>query len=186
MATYNDMQLVKREFFARRNGVIVDMLRKAGAPYRIIFGLTLPQIKEIAETTGPNLDLALKLWENRTTRESAMLAPYLFPEGYVTPEIAFSLTTEAPSGEITDILCIALLRRLPFARELAKRLLDSGYSYAAMRLYINLLQTGIINTPSDMENLMVIASAEADNNTSPGSTVARQIIDEISFIKGEF
>ena len=35
----NEMQIVKRHFFAMRNGIIADTLRRAGSPYHIIFGL---------------------------------------------------------------------------------------------------------------------------------------------------
>ena len=49
---YGPMQTVKRRFFAMRNGVIADVLRKGGSPFRTIFGLNLPQIAEIAADTG--------------------------------------------------------------------------------------------------------------------------------------
>ena len=49
--SFNEMQTVKRHFFALRNGVIADALRRAGSPFRIIFGLNLPQIAEIAMKT---------------------------------------------------------------------------------------------------------------------------------------
>ena len=45
---YNQMQIIKRRFFAMRNGIIADTLRKAGLDYRMIFGLNLPQITDIA------------------------------------------------------------------------------------------------------------------------------------------
>ena len=48
MAEYNRMQIIKRRFFAMRNGIIADTLRKAGLDYRMIFGLNLPQVVEIA------------------------------------------------------------------------------------------------------------------------------------------
>ncbi len=88
MPEYNRMQIIKRRFFAMRNGIIADTLRKAGLEYKIIFGLNLPQITEIAAEQPHEADLAEELWADRRTRESLMLAPMLYPaaelpDGYV-------------------------------------------------------------------------------------------------------
>ena len=44
---------IKSDFFALRNGVIADKLRSAGCPYKIIFGLTVPQIESVAAKHEP-------------------------------------------------------------------------------------------------------------------------------------
>ena len=80
MERFNDMQQIKRHFFAMRNGIVADVLRKAGSPFRIIFGLTLPQITDVANATGKNAELARRLWDNKTTRCSMLLAPMIMPE----------------------------------------------------------------------------------------------------------
>ena len=60
--TYSPMQTVKRGFFAMRNGVIADTLRKGGSTFRIIFCLNLPQFVDIAYTTDTIPSLAYDLW----------------------------------------------------------------------------------------------------------------------------
>lgn len=77
MTDFNKMQLVKRRFFAMRNGVVADALRRNGSPYKVIFGLNLPQIKDIAAEYAGDTDLAVELWQNGTTRESRLMAPLL-------------------------------------------------------------------------------------------------------------
>ncbi len=64
------MQQIKRRFFAMRNGVVADMLRRAGSPFHIIFGLNLPQIVEIASEIPETQREAMAdaLWQNRSTR----------------------------------------------------------------------------------------------------------------------
>ena len=86
MDKFNDLQIIKRRFFAMRNGIIADTIRKSGAPYRMIFGLNLPQIDEISRETGKNKELAEKLHADTSTRESQLLAPMLMPEEEMTPE----------------------------------------------------------------------------------------------------
>ena len=41
----NLMRDIKTQFYALRNGAIAERLRTAGSPYKIIFGLMLPQIE---------------------------------------------------------------------------------------------------------------------------------------------
>ena len=43
------VQQTRKEFYALRNGLIADTLRKGGLEQKYIFGLQLPQIKGIAE-----------------------------------------------------------------------------------------------------------------------------------------
>lgn len=62
MSDFSRLQHVKRRFFAMRNGVIADTYRRAGSPFRIIFGLNLPQITEIAAEFAPDSELAAELW----------------------------------------------------------------------------------------------------------------------------
>ena len=91
MTQFNDMQSVKRQFFAYRNGIIADTMRKAGSPFKIIFGLNIPQIKQIASEIGKNKALAAKLWNNTTTRESMLLAPMIYPADELDIAEAFEL-----------------------------------------------------------------------------------------------
>lgn len=142
---YNDMQTVKRRFFAMRNGVIADTLRSAGLPYKIIFGLNLPQIVEIAGEVPHTRELAESLWANNTTRESMLLAPMLVDPSSFGIEDARRWLDSVPTAEVADILCHRLLRKTPYAWELAETLIDSPSGpfdkYVALRLAFNLVAT---------------------------------------------
>lgn len=105
MTEYSPMQKVKRRFFAMRNGIIADTLRRGGHPCRMIFGLNLPQISEIAAETGPSKALALELWADRRTRESLLMAPMIYPAGEMTPETALEWMRQVSVAEVADILC---------------------------------------------------------------------------------
>lgn len=176
---YNNIQLIKREFFAMRNGVIADALRKAGAPYSIIFGLTIPQLTEIAEATGPNREIAETLHNNTTTRESLMLAAMIYPREQMDYDTAYQWLAGAPTTEVVDIICHRLVRHLEFAPTLADDLIKSPASmsrYAALRLYLN-----IISRYTD--RALSAARDEFAVNDPLTQQLARQIIDEAEFIK---
>ncbi len=104
MPEYNRMQIIKRRFFAMRNGIIADTLRKAGLEYKIIFGLNLPQITEIAAEQPHEADLAEELWADRRTRESLMLAPMLYPAADMDSATAARWIRTAPTTEVADVL----------------------------------------------------------------------------------
>ena len=110
---YNPMQTVKREFFAMRNGIISDTYRKAGTVFKIVFGLNLPQLVEIAGRTPHSRELAEALWANTTTRESMLLAPMLIDPETFSEEDARRWIASVCSYEVADILCHRLLRKTP-------------------------------------------------------------------------
>lgn len=128
MAAFNDMQMVKRRFFAMRNGVIADMLRRAGSPYRIIFGLNLPQIAEIAADCGRNASLARRLWANSTTRCSRLMAPMLMDAADFSRDEVIKMALEIADSETADIFCHRFLRHYPDAPSIAVEIYASAES----------------------------------------------------------
>lgn len=112
------IQSIKKEFFAFRNGIIADALRKAGMPYKTIFGLQIPQLAHIARSYKPSMEIADELWNDKDVRESRLLATYLFPIGQISEEKALELMRYAQTPEESDMLAFRLLKRLPYASEL--------------------------------------------------------------------
>ncbi len=136
---YNEMQMLKRRMFAMRNGVIADVLRRAGSKFNIIFGVNLPQLAEIARDFSPNKEFAERVWANTTTRESMLIAPMLMPPDEMTREMAQQWIAESPEAEVTDVLCLKLLRNQPYALDLARALIaGEEHRYAGLRLMCNL------------------------------------------------
>jgi len=173
--TFNDMQMVKRRFFALRNGVIADVLRRGGSPFRIIFGLNLPQIVEIAHSTPHSMDLAERLWANSTTRESMLLAPMLVDVEAFTPDDAIRWISAVPSREVADVLCLKLLKRLPYAQALTDSLhadQNELMRYTGLRLMFNLLNVSpcdalayarkSLETETDASNVALARSLEQE------------------------
>lgn len=178
-AVYNDMQTIKRRFFAMRNGIIADVLRRGGSPFRIIFGLNLPQIVEIAAETEPSADLACRLWANTTTRESMLAAPMIFPREDFDLAMARRWCAGIPTPEVADVLCHRLLRHRPFAAGLADELLAPDNTdisrYTGLRLYFNIVST---HTARALE----AARTEATRHCPLTERMAAMLIEEAEFI----
>ncbi len=172
------MQIIKRRFFALRNGVISDALRKGGSPYRIIFGLNLPQIVEISSETPHRADLAETLWANKTTRESLLLAPMIYPPEEFSYDKALLWLRESPDVETVDILCHRLIRKLPFAKDLAKEVGESSddlMRYSALRIMFNLVY-------NDAKSAKEIAERFLEDSSTRVSQLARMLKEEAEFI----
>jgi len=175
--SFNEMQTVKRHFFAMRNGVIADTLRRGGSPFKIIFGLNLPQIVEIAQSTPHSAELAQKLWSNSSTRESMLIAPMLYPREDFNLNIALEWTSQIPTTEVADILCHRLLRHVPFSLELAHILCDSKEDlkrYTGLRLFFNIVS---IHPKDALEH----AEQELKSPTTLTRYIAIQLAEEANF-----
>lgn len=179
MSEFNRLQQVKRHFFAMRNGIIADALRRGGSPFKIIFGLNLPQIAEMALEYGPDIELAHRLWENRSTRESMLLAPMLIDPETFSPEEANKWLSEIPTPEVADNLCHKLLRRLPYAYDIAIKSMQSNddmQHYAALRIFWHFLS----KHPQEIRH---IAESELNRKCKLTFQSAFQIIEELDFIE---
>lgn len=179
MTDFNDMQSIKRRMFAMRNGALADSLRKLGAPYRIIFGVNIPQLVEISRDFPANKVLAQRLWENVSTRESLLIAPMIYPSDAMTKEDAMRWIQQVPTAEVADILCHRLLRKLSFANGLVAQYADSDNEmlrYVALRLQFNLL-------PNYMDDARLRAEKELDRNAPLTASLARALLEEVEYLQ---
>lgn len=179
--TFNRMQLLKRRFFAMRNGAVADSLRHRGAPYRIIFGLNLPQIADIASEFGPDRELAMELNANTATRESMLIAPMLFPRDQLTADIATRWLLGAPTTEVIDFACLKLIKHVDSPLEVISRLESHGTSlsrYAAVRLGANVV-------PAHMDIIEELAQRELRRDDPMTANACRLLLDDIEWRREE-
>jgi len=179
--TFNPVQQLNRRLYAMRNGIVADALRRAGCPFKIIFGVNLPQLVEIAAETPKSVELAEQMWFDTVKRENMLIAPMLIPVESMTKERACRWIEIIPSAEVADVLCHRLLRHCDFALELAAELADSQKDierYTAVRLMFNLVS----RYPREALRMAVAESAKSCALTS---MVSRSLIEEARFILGE-
>lgn len=178
MTGFNQFQQIKRNFFAMRNGIVADTIRRGGLQYKMIFGLNLPQIADIAASLPHTRELAEELWADVRTRESRLLSPMLYPREELTRERAAGLLSEAQTIEVADILCHRLLRHMPFALDLAIEAAtspDEMHRYGAFRLMANLLYT-------HPDEIRPFAEAELATATPLTRPLCLNMLQEIEFL----
>ena len=125
------------------NGVLSQSLREKGLKYRLIFGVELPRLKEIAAGYEQSHDLAQALWKE-DIRECKILAAYLQPTDTFDPELADFWMEGVHNTELADYLCMVLFRRLPYASQKAFQWIASDNrmeAYTGFRLMSHLFAT---------------------------------------------
>ncbi|MCM1021482.1 MAG: DNA alkylation repair protein [Muribaculum sp.] len=173
---------IKKQFYAFRNGIIAETLRKQGSPYKYIFGLNLPQINEIAQNTEHTVELALQLLDNESTRESQLLSAMLIPANRLTVNLAQEWIEKAKSREAIDVFC---MKQLSQNREIAVELIASNIGatnpltrYAVLRMFFRLL-------PEKLEDAKKFAEHEFAQNCDTTRLIALQLLNEISYFVQE-
>ena len=179
MTSFNNMQTLKRRFFAMRNGALAENMRRQGAKYKIIFGVNLPQLIEIASETPQSVQLAQALWDNQSTRESMLIAPMLYPREEFGIDVARQWISTIPTAEVCDIFCHKLLRYKGYAVQLISEIEDSDKDmerYTAIRLLFNLL-------PNNLEYAHKVATKEFNRKCQLTEQLSRMLIEEIEFLQ---
>ena len=109
----------RKQFFAYRNGIIADSLRKNGDPHSMIMGCQMTDVAQIAAGIEPSKEIAEAFWTDTKHRECRMIAPMLYPSADMDKATALQWAKNVECEEIADVLCHRLLRKLPFAAKKA-------------------------------------------------------------------
>ena len=140
---HETIRQIKAQLRLFMNGVLSQSLREKGLKYRLIFGVELPRLKEIAAGYEQSHDLAQALWKE-DIRECKILAAYLQPTDTFDPELADFWMEGVHNTELADYLCMALFRRLPYASQKAFQWIASDNrmeAYTGFRLMSHLFAT---------------------------------------------
>ncbi|MBB4037110.1 3-methyladenine DNA glycosylase AlkD [Dysgonomonas hofstadii] len=102
------------------NGIVSASMREKGLMYKLNFGLTIQQIKDIAKDYQQDASLSETVWKE-DVRELKILATMLYPVSEFTEATAERWIGEITNQEIREQLCLNLLQNFPYASNLVKR-----------------------------------------------------------------
>ncbi len=110
---------------AAMNGPVSQAQRREGLTYRVNFGVDLPRLETIAAEVRPSVSdpaaLAAALWKT-DTRELRLLAPMFMPAEAMPLDLALLWVEQLHFAEEAQVLVFHLFVQLPFASDLAFRL----------------------------------------------------------------
>lgn len=129
-----EVKEIKHYFFARRNGVTADVLRRAGSGFEMIFGVDVPGISALAREIGFDKELGMRLWEDRKVRESHLLAAWLLDPGTLSLEECVALAESVVDSEDAQMLAFRVLKHRP---EVFPLLAQESMAARAIRAHLN-------------------------------------------------
>ncbi|MBQ0031009.1 MAG: hypothetical protein KBT32_11350 [Bacteroidales bacterium] len=168
MSNEDILRETRKQFFAYRNGIVADSLRKNGDPHSMIMGCQITDIAQIASTIPASKEIADAFWADTKHRECRMIAPMLYPESEMTEATALDWAASVECEEIADVLCLKLLRKSPFAQNVYLHLISLPSAlahYTAMRLLLNLVLTGKIEKSEALKDELEKMMAKESNKT---------------------
>lgn len=121
---------IKKELRASMNGVLSARMREAGMPFKLIFGVELPRLQNIAGEFPLDFDLANQLWQENI-RETKLLAIMLMPPEDFTSEIANTWAEKMVTAEEAQVLAMVLLSKTKQAKEICKAWIEKGNTLQA-------------------------------------------------------
>ena len=171
------LQALRQAFFAYRNGVVAESLRRCDDPHKFIMGCQLADLIQITSGYPHDAELAQTLWDDRQHRECRLSATMLYPAEEMSADTALRWARDVQSIEEADILCHRLLRHTASATSLWRTLIANEIpllQYTALRLLLNLL---IMKRETDSGSIGHIL-ADSHLATFQAITALRQSIEE--------
>ncbi len=118
--TKEKVRLIKQAFRFRMNGVTAHSMRQKGASYKLNWGISLIDLREMAKEYGKDYDLAVELWK-ADVRECKILATLIMPPQEMLPELADLWMEETHEQELAELAAFHLYQHLDDAPQRAYR-----------------------------------------------------------------
>ena len=172
---------IKNDFRLGMNGIISTSMRNKGMDYKIIFGLSLPQLRSLSEKYSPNPEVATRLW-NENIRESKLLATMIFPASEMDIEFAKKWIDEIKYSEVADIASMFLFSKLPYAEQLCLMYVNSeneNHIYFAFRLFIRLLINKSEINSTTIEEIKSKALEYSKSDNIAIASIANDVVERL-------
>jgi len=116
--TQEKLKEIKKSFFLRMDGTASRSMREKGLDYKINWGVSIPDLRKMADEYGKDYALAIELWKENI-RECKILATMMMPPEQMLPEIVELWMEQTPSQEIAEMTAFNLYQHLEYAPVLA-------------------------------------------------------------------
>lgn len=158
---------IKQSFRLMMNGITAKSMRDKGLDYHLNWGISVPDLKNIAKKYGKNHELAIALWKENI-RECKIIATMIMPADKVSHDIIELWIEQTHTLEIAEQAALNLYQYLPFAKEEAYQLIASdneirqicGY-HVFSRLFMNGIKTNKNETDEFIDQIQTAVSSES-------------------------
>lgn len=158
---------IKQSFRLMMNGITAKSMRDKGLDYHLNWGISLPDLKNIAKKYGKNYELAIALWKE-DIRECKILATMIMPADKVSHDVIELWIEQTHTLEIAEQAALNLYQYLPFAKEEAYQLIASDNEirqicghHVLSRLFMNGTETNKKETDEFIDQIQTAISSES-------------------------
>ena len=133
--TNEKLKQIKQSFRLLMNGVASRSMREKGADYKINWGVSLPDLQQMASEYEKDYDLAIALWKE-DIRECKILATMLMPADKMPAEVVDIWMEQTHTQEMAEMASFYLYQHLDYAPVLAYEWIASADSLRQMAGYL--------------------------------------------------
>lgn len=114
MTTLENVLEIKTQIRHRMNGEVADNMRREGIIYKVNYGVSIPELQQIAKGFKGDHELAIELY-NEEIRECKIIASMIDDPELVTGEQIDDWSNEFDNPEIVEQVCGNLIWKSEFA-----------------------------------------------------------------------
>ena len=126
--TAEQLKTIKQSFRLYMNGTTAASMRQKGLNYHLNWGVSVLDLKKMAEKIGQDYALAIALWKENI-RECKILATMVMPPQEMLADVVAVWMEQIPTLEIAEALSFYLLQYLDDAPVMAFRWIASESEY---------------------------------------------------------
>ncbi|MTK54438.1 DNA alkylation repair protein [Paludibacter sp.] len=122
--TERQLKQIRRSVYLKMNGVTADRMKSDGVVYAKNYGVSLPELKQMAAKIPQDKTLAEALWRDKV-RETMLLATFVYPVDEFEADIADEWVADVTTLELAENLSRNLLGKLSYIGSVAEAWVDS-------------------------------------------------------------
>lgn len=166
MEVSEQIKEIKKSFRLYMNGVASSSMREKGLAYKINWGISQVDLRNMASQYCKDEHLASALWREKS-RECQLLATLLMPPENMDISMAEAWSNDINTIEMSEAIVFNLFQHISEAEQLAIKMLGNDnrlQHIASYNLVCRLLKRGTFCTQHTYD--VLFAQAEIDLNTS--------------------
>jgi 3-methyladenine DNA glycosylase AlkD len=119
---------IKKHIYLHKNGIVSESMEAKGIRYDLNYGVSIPDLKQLADTLPHDALLAQQLW-NENIRETKLLATLLYPTERMNEEKATTWLKDIHNIELAEQTARNLFSKSPDAASIASEWCQSTNSW---------------------------------------------------------
>ncbi len=181
MSIQESIREIKQKLRLSMNGEASTQMRNAGIGYKLNFGVGIPRLREMAQETQKDAELASALWKE-DIRECRILAALIYPQEQFLPDMADLWVEQIEYPDLAEVCSMYLFSRMQGASEAAFRWIASDSEmarYCGFLTLAHMLRGGREMGPRYVQELKDQAQAALNGGDLKCAQAARTVLERL-------